>query len=123
MGSYSVDEGNPVTNEADQWGWRYVEASRVAPYRRTNEAGLREQLNQRGRVGQTLNEYVVAAQMSKSLTGHYLDEDTWSRLFGSRGDGRVVAADFDADGYLYVYPNWDPQERDGDLGGRSSEGV
>lgn len=128
MRSYNVSEDNSVSDELFRsGGWRYVEASPEAPHLNTTELGLRKALAELGRDGMNWTEYVISSQMSRVLTGGYMDENTWCRLLGmlcSSGNVGVVHGSlFGADGYVYVYPHWDPQDRDGKLGGRSSEEV
>lgn len=123
MRSHSVQPGNQVSNEQPRSGWRWVEASLEAPYLGTTEPELERELANRGRDGQNETEYIIGAQASKLLTGHYFDEDTWSRLPGSREFGHVVSASFLADGNRDVVPYWLAAYRYGNLGGRSSEGV
>lgn len=122
--SYSVQEGNPVTNEVDHLGWKYVEASVDAPHRNTQEADLRKMFASQGREEMTLTEYIIASQDSKLRTDRFFDEGaTWSRLLGSRSMGGVVRALFGSDGRLRVYWGLAPQDSGPGLGGRSSVGV
>ncbi len=60
---------------------------------------------------------------SKSVTGHYLDEQTSSRLPGSSGDGCMVGGYVDDVGSLRVGGFLHPQFRDRYLGTRFSLGV
>lgn len=123
MRSHSLQEGNSVTNEAKNSGWRIFDMSIDAPHLGTDESQLREVMTFQGDEEPTLNEYIVASQASKLLTGKYLDEGTWSRIFGSRRGGDVVPASFDSDGGLYVDSGWNPGYRGSRLGGRFSRGV
>lgn len=120
MGSRSVQEGNTVTNGVNRSGWFDYEAQVGAPHLDTTEDSLRKAVKKEERLGMNLNEYIIASQDSKLLTGKYLDEAlTWIRLLGSRDKGDVVRVGFDADGYLAVGWNLHPQDRNSDLGGRS----
>ena len=120
MGSHSVQKDNSVTNDENPSGWFDYEASIDTPYLDTNEEQLAEGVTSAGRKLLSLNQYIVAGQDSKLFTGQYLDEvRTWVRL-GSRGDGRIVHAGFDGDGYLYVNWRLAADRHDPRLGGRSS---
>lgn len=126
MRSQAVAENTPVTNEVDHSGWRYAEASTNAPFLDTKEGDLRNKIKkvEDGREGLTATEYIIASQDHKLLTGEYFDQgSTWSRLLGSRRDGKVVLAHFYPDGCLFV--GWDLRADGHDpyLGGRSSVGV
>lgn len=118
--SYSVEEGNPVVNEANRSGWFDYEASIDAPYVNTTEDQLRKKVTEEARLGMNLNEYIVASEDSKLFTGKFLDQDsTWVRLLGSRRDGGVVSADFGSGGYVDVYSLLKSGNHDPFLGGRS----
>lgn len=123
MQSHSVEEDNSVTNEVARSGWRQFDISIDAPHLGIDESQLRKDMVSQGDEEPSLNEYIVASQASKLLTGKYLDENTWSRIFGSRSDGCVVRAFFDSDGYLYVVSDLYPGSRYSSLGGRFSRGV
>ena len=102
MGSYSVQEGNPVTNDYSPSGWFDYEVSIDAPYLDTTEDQLLERTRENGRKLLSLNQYIVAFQDSKLFTDHYLDEkSTWVRV-ASRNDGRMVNASVNGGGYLDV---------------------
>lgn len=101
-----------------------IEMAHDAPYRTRqgyNEQQLREKIAGDGRVGMRLPTYIVGGQFSKLLTGHYFDENTWSRTPGSFRGGRALLAVFDPDGSLVV-DGWGPSLQLPVLGGRS-EGV
>lgn len=103
MQSHSVQRGNSVTNEVARSGWFDYEAAIDGPYPNLTEDGLKRTLAQKGRPGMNATEYVIAGQDSKAFTGKYLDQDiTWSRLPGSRLEGRVVGAGFYPGGRLFV---------------------
>ena len=119
MQSHSVREGNPVTNESSQGGWFDIEASLDSPNLNTTEKDLRNKFKREGRDGQRLNTHIVGSQDAKLQTGHYFDENTWSRLLGSRVDGHVADARFHVDGGLHVYWRLGPQSHDSHRGGRS----
>ena len=120
MGSYSVKEGNLVTNNENPSGWFDYETGIDAPYLNTTEKQLTERVAGEGRKLLNLNQYIIASQDSNSLTGQYLDEKTLARL-GSRNGGRVVHACFDRDGVLGVdWPPLGPDDHCRGLGGRSS---
>jgi hypothetical protein len=111
------------TNEADRSGWFDYEASIAAPYLDTTEEGLREAIAAEAKklnrelFGMNLNEYIVAGQDTRLLTGHWPDEpgsaewefngkkyitSTSSRLLGSRTHGNVVSPSFHPNGHLEV---------------------
>lgn len=123
MQSHSVEEGNTVTNEVARSGWRQFDMSVDAPHLGTDENQLREVMVSHGDEEPSLNEYIVASQASKLLTGKYLDEGTRSRIFGSRVDGGVVRARFYSGGCLSVHSFWYSDDRLSYLGGRFSRGV
>lgn len=119
MKSYSVREGNPVTNDRSPSVWFDYEAA-DAPYTDTTENQLMARVKADGRELLNLNQYIVAAQDSKLFTGHYLDEGrTWVRL-ASRDGGHVVDVYFLADGRLDVSWGVLVGAHAPDLGGRSS---
>jgi len=120
MESYSVKKDNFVTNDENPSGWFDYETEVGAPYLDTDEKQLIEGLAKGGRKLLNLNQYIVAGQDNKLLTGQYLDEKgTWVRL-GSRSEGRVVFARFDRDGYLLVDWGLGSGHYRQNLGGRSS---
>ena len=120
MGSYSVQEGNPVTNDYSPSGWFDYEVSINAPYLDTTEDQLLERTRENGRKLLSLNQYIVAFQDSKLFTDHYLDEkSTWVRV-ASRHDGRMVNALVNGDGYLLVLADLKPDVHFPNFGGRSS---
>ena len=122
MKSHSVEEGNTVTNEVVHSGWRQFDMSIDAPHLGTNESQLKAAMALGDEIP-ILNEFIFASQVSKLLTGKYLDEGTLSRILGSRRDGRVVRAHFDSAGSLDVHSFWNPGHRSSHLGGRFSRGV
>ena len=127
LGSHSVQEGNSVTNEVNRSGWFDYESAVDAPYRNTTEDQLRAAIETESKrigrelAGMNVSEYIVAGEDSKLFTGKYLDHgaNTWSRLLGSRRDGRVVRADFDSLGRLDVRWRLGSRYRYPSLGGRS----
>lgn len=120
LGSYSVQERNPVTNEVDGFGWFDYEASIGVPYPNTTEDQLRERIAADGRLEMNVNEYIVAGVDSKLFTGNFLDQaSTSARLLGSRRDDRVVNARFTSGGNLRVHWRLNPADCHPDLGGRS----
>lgn len=114
-----------VSNLDTRSGWRFVEASLNSPHRNTTGWRLTGVLTESGRHGMNLTEYMIAAEISKQLTGHYLDERSWSRLPGSFQFGFVVSAHFNPNPYgdLIVGHGWMEEVSRRDLGGRSSVGV
>lgn len=126
MKSWSTEAGTTVTNEVNRGGSIDIEMSVGAPYRTAQgytEQELIDKIVSDNRDGQRLATYIVGSQFSKLLTDKYFDQDdTWSRLPGSRDEGRVVDADFYSDGHLNVDDYWSREDRYPGLGGRS-EGV
>lgn len=120
--SYSVKKGNLITNESSQGGWFDIEASPDSPNRDTTEKDLEKLFKKQGKVGQRANVYIVGSQDAKLQTGHYFDENTSSRLLGSRRGGHVVVVSSRVDGRLHVAWRLGPRDRDSRWGGRS-EGV
>jgi hypothetical protein len=102
MNNHSTREGNAITNKVDHFGWRQFDTALDAPHAKKTEDKLREIMTSQGDEEPTLNEYIVASQASKLLTGHYLDEKTVSIIFGSLNGGGVVGASFHPDGELFV---------------------
>ncbi|WP_344418104.1 hypothetical protein [Pseudonocardia ailaonensis] len=95
MASYALHIDNVVTNDDNPAGWFSYEADIDCPFGDTTEAELMTQVAAADRVLLTLNQYVVASQDSRRLTGHYLDERGFWVRTGSRVDGRVATARFD----------------------------
>lgn len=124
MQNWAVKEGTTVINEQSSGGWLDIESSRDSPNLGTRVQQAVDIFKGQGLTGQSLPAYILGSQASKDLTGHYFDENTYSRLPGSRYDGRIVHARFGPDGRLDVY--WrlglDDLLRASDLGARS-EGV
>ena len=122
MENYAVQEGTPIESDILPDGaWVKVEASLDAPNTDTNEKEARDFLKAQGRHGMTVELEILASQFSKRVTGHYLDENTLARQFGSRDEGDVVDAGFDRDGRLGVHRRLAPRYRDPNWGFRSVE--
>lgn len=123
MGSYAVQKDSPIENEFEQDAKGVdVEVDLDAPNRKTTQKDLENLFKSQDRKGMRLSTYILTSQASKVLTGHYLDENTWPRLLGSRRGGRVVHAYFGPLGYLHVDWGLHPRRRHPFIGGRS-EGV
>ncbi len=130
--SYALFERNPVTNRDNPSGWFDYDSPEEAPYLNTDAPSLIEAVTSEGRWLASLNQYVVASQDSKLLTGRYLDEGrTWSRL-AQYLDGKLVCSRIDGpaapggervevpvDGSLLVAFDLGDADRVGLLGGRS----
>ncbi|OGH21345.1 MAG: hypothetical protein A2958_00910 [Candidatus Levybacteria bacterium RIFCSPLOWO2_01_FULL_38_13] len=120
--NYSVREGTPIEDEFDRTGYIRVEGVIDSPNLDTNEDQLRKHFELQGTRGQRLITYAIFSRQMEVLDGNYLDQgSTWSRLLGSRIDGRVVYAYCYPYGYLYVFRGLYPQNRHPDWGGRSEE--
>lgn len=102
-----------------------IEMSPDAPYR-TPKGYRQEELVAKiaadKRAGQRLPTYFIGSQLSKLLTGHYFDENTWSRLPESFHGGLMLNAYFSSGGRVGVNYYWYPGDQNPHLGGRS-EGV
>lgn len=115
------EEAIRISHSSNQGGCIDVEMSLDAPYRTFegyNEQQLRDKIAADGRNGIRLPTYLVAGQFSKLLTGHYLDENTWSRTPGSFCGSQALYASFYSYGKADV-SGWIPGLRYSDLGGRS----
>lgn len=102
MESWVVQEGTKVVNNTDKGGSIDIEMNLDSPNRDTNEKQTLDVIEKQRRSPQRLSTYIVGSQFSKLLTGHYFDEETASRLPGSRDDGSLLGARFFSDGYLDV---------------------
>ena len=93
---------NSVTNDNQPAGWFDYDAQMSVPNTNMTEADLRNKFKAENREGMNLNQYIIAGQDSKLLTGKYLDQGTtWTRLLASRLDGGVtILARFNPDGKL-----------------------
>lgn len=113
-----------IKNASNPSGWMRVEAGRDAPFLRTNERDLKQQIKDLGRMGQTLNIYVPSGEAIKRIFDYYPDQGfTWSRLPLSSGAGGVLDAGFYSDGGLYVHSHLHSEHRNDFLGGRSFLGA
>ncbi|MFZ5366098.1 MAG: hypothetical protein ACOZBZ_02295 [Patescibacteria group bacterium] len=121
MESWSLEKGARVINEVNVGGWYDIEARIEAPYTGTTEDGLRKLFASQGRTGQRLATYIIGAQFSFLITGHYFDDSRsrQSRLLGSRCWDRVLYARFHWSGRLIVFADLLPQFHDSLTGGRS----
>jgi len=124
MGSWAVQEDNSVVDVVNNSGWLWIESSIDAPNRNTTQEQLERKFKKEGKKGQSLRTYIVGGQVSKLLAGEYFDEgSTWSRLLGSRDEGRVLYSCFGSVGYLGVGSGWGPGDLVEDIGGRSEEVI
>lgn len=119
--SWAVSEGTTVA-EQSKGGSIDIEMDLNSPHRNTTETQAKDLLKSQGRDGQRLKTYIIGSQFSKLLTGHYFDENSWSRLPGSRHGGCMVGASFRSGGNLYVDSGLYPRDRFPGMGFRS-EGV
>lgn len=131
MNSWSVQEDTLVRDNSDVnegGGWIKVEATVNAPNLNTTQKSLgdhveKQRYSGQRYSGQRLNTYILAAQASKDLTGHYLDDEglTVSRLLGSCLGTHVVRASFHPDGSLDVRWYLPSSRCSLNLGGRFEE--
>lgn len=99
-------EDNEVKNVENHFGWRVFNIGLEPMLLNTTEAEVRDVL-EKSLLAEpaTLNEYIIAAQAVKLLTGRYLDEDRfYSRLLGSVLSGDSVVSRFTRSGELDVVP-------------------
>lgn len=127
MRSWTTDpkEVARISHGSNTDGCIDIEMSPDAPYRTSrgyNQEGLVAQIAADARAGQRLPTYFVGSQFSHLLTGHYFDENTWSRLPGSFRGGAVLNASFRSDGGVRVDGSWSAEYQLPAVGGRS-EGV
>ncbi len=122
LGSYSVKEGTPIEDVYHRTGYIRVEGVIDSPNPNTNEDQLRKHFNSQGVLGQRLITYIIASRQMKIIKGQYPDQGTtWSRLLGSRGDGRAVCAHCLPGGRVHVDRGLGPRDRGASLGARSEE--
>ena len=121
MRSRAVSEGTTVT-EPNKGGSIDIEMDLDSPHGNTTEDQIKDFLEQQERDGQRLKTYIIGSQFSKLLTAHYLDENTTSRLPGSRREGGMVHAYYHSGGRLHVDSPLPPQDHNPQMGFRS-EGV
>jgi hypothetical protein len=97
-----VVEGNYFTNILARFGWRWFDIKPDAPNLYTFECDLKKNLVNNIAAEPTLNEYIIASQISKMTTGSYLDEKTYCRILGSNFDGISALVSFHGKGGLSV---------------------
>lgn len=119
--SWSVQEGTTVQDTHNTPGWVRVEASLNSPNLNTNRGQIETHVKRHGYLGQRLGTYILLGDALHVLTGEYPDLRTWSRLPGSRYEGRMVFTSRGSVGYLYVGWHLSPQNRYPDLGARFEE--
>lgn len=124
MGSWSVEEGNPIVKKVDNSGWLWIEASINAPNINTTEEDLENIFKKAGKQGQSLRTYIIGAQVRKLLFDSYFDEGlTSSRLLGSYDKSGFLIAYFASVGVLSFILNSTSKHHDGYTGGRSEEVI
>lgn len=115
-----------ISHGSNNGGCFDIEMNLDAPYRTSrgyNQKELVAKIAADTRAGQRLPTYFVGSQFSHLLTGHYFDENTWSRLPGSFFEGGMLGASFfGSDGGVSVSDGWNAEGQHPHLGGRS-EGV
>ncbi len=121
MRSYSVQRINPVENLYDQKGLLYIEMTEDAPDLGTTQSELLYKYKAAGRIGLTLNAYIIGSQTYYLLNGKSFDRMTCSRLLGSSGRGQAaVCANISPRGNLYINRHVDPDIPNRYMGGRSA---
>ena len=88
MTQSSID--TPVIENDERIGWFKVEALIDAPNLNSSQKQLEGFAIKTGYLGQRLSTYILASQASKDLVGEFFDQETSSRLLGSRGNGFVL---------------------------------
>lgn len=83
-------------------GWYKVEANPTSPNLYATAEQLSAQFSRMGRIGQSLEVYILGSQFNKEVNDRYFDEDYSSLLLGSRIDKRCVSALFHEHGALSV---------------------
>lgn len=122
-----IENIDGIGRAIELFGWMRIESSPQAPYTGINEKEAAEILQNKGRIGQTLNVYVSGGRLIKLLTGQSLDEESadgknnFVRLLSSRIHGRVIRARFDRFGQVYVGVVSRPSRAFSRLGARSAE--
>jgi hypothetical protein len=98
-------EDNEVRNIDSHSGWRFFDMQAHPLVPGTTEPEVRLSMQGRHAEAATLNEYIIASQAAKVLTGKYLDEaHYYSRLIGSVFSGDTIVARFAGSGELDVVP-------------------
>lgn len=116
MKSSSVQEGTPIESDPFPQGWVKIEASFDTPNVDINEKEAKEFLQSQGRLGMSVQIYILGSQFSKKVTGHYFDEAAYVRLLGS---GVVYEAAFFSGGHLLVRQCQNSKYHSSNLGVRS----
>lgn len=89
QGPYTYDQGaypyqgKQVKNISEFRGWGTIEWQASHPFTNTIERRTEHGIRRMGREGQTLNLFIAASGLHKILTNRFLDEGTYSRLFGT----------------------------------------
>lgn len=116
--------GNLSINENVHSGWRYVESTPNIQYEFLSEVQLKRFLQDEGREGLTLNEYIIASEHSKISNGKFFDENgSWTRLLSSNIQGKTLSVGFYPEGDLRFGSGWNPDAIYPYVGGRSSQAI
>jgi hypothetical protein len=99
-------------------GWRDVEMDLDAPNKKTTKDQSVTLFTARGKELQSLPIFVAASYANKKLTGHYFEEDSWTRLSDSWENGDDLAAGFGPSGQLRVI-RINPEKAHQNIGARS----
>lgn len=120
-GYYFLQEGTPITDIHDVTGWIRGYATLDSVNRNTTQKNMKDFAKKQGYLGGRLGTYILASQMMKDLTGHYLNERKGqSRLLGSRNEGRGVSgvsAWFVSNGHVAVGGKLGQRDYSPQLGG------
>lgn len=116
--------GNKIENLAKQFGWMSVEIGRDAPQMDAYHQLIELFIN-KGLEGQTLNTYIIGAQFSRLITGHYFDDlipsCSWILLSKDQESDRMFHANFTEDGHLRILRHFPTFDYDKFVGFRSAK--
>jgi len=124
----AIQAETTVTDEQSTGGCVDIEMDIESPHGNTTEDQAIESLKLQGRNGQRLKTYFIGSEFSKALTGHGFDNNTFSRLPGSRSkyiydrEDRMMYAPFFTIGHVPHDVLLFPHDHQPHIGFRS-EGV
>jgi hypothetical protein len=99
-------------------GWYDVEQQSESPNRGAAKSDASIVFSSKGREEQSLPVYILASQVNKKVTGHFFDEESWTRLSNSWQNGDGLGVGFSAGGQLRV-TRLDPEQPHPNIGFRS----
>ncbi|HUC95089.1 MAG TPA: hypothetical protein VMR19_03780 [Candidatus Saccharimonadales bacterium] len=111
---------NEVRNIDSHFGWRLFDTQFEPLVPGAIESEVKTVMAAKSAEAPTLNEYIIASQAIKNLTGKYLDEERYfARLLGSALAGETIVARITQNGELDVFP-WGPNQYASRVGARFS---